>query len=209
MKEPGPPPGDRGAHGEMHGVARGAPTTTHRAASARDASTGIAANTTADVQRVQRLTEWAVVAIVTAVVVWRVRPSLVLTDTLPAGGDLSAHSWGPDFLRRVLLPSVSGWSWDWLAGFPAFSFYPVLPALLVDALDVVLPFGVAMKLCAVVGPVTLPAATWGFARWWRLPFPTPPLLAVAGLAFVFDSHAPYGGTLRSAVAGEYSYSIGM
>ena len=85
-------------------------------------------------------------------------PTLLLKDTTPAGGDMGAHVWGPAFLRDHLLPKwrLFGWTPDWYAGFPAFQFYMVIPALMIVALDVVLPYGVAFKLVSVLGLVTLP-----------------------------------------------------
>lgn len=153
--------------------------------------------------------EVAVVVLATAFVVWRLRPDLVLTDTLPAGGDLSSHGWGPDFWRRAVWPSLTGWSWDWLAGFPAYTFYPVLPALGTALLDVVLPYGVALKLTIVSGIVALPAASWAFARAWRLPFPIAPLVAVGAVAFLFDRGTTGGGTIVSTVSGEHSHAISI
>ena len=39
--------------------------------------------------------ELVVVVLVTAFLVWRLHPSLLLANTLPAGGDLSLHRLGP------------------------------------------------------------------------------------------------------------------
>jgi len=150
-----------------------------------------------------------VVGTLTAFLVWRLRPGLLFASTLPAGGDLSSHNWGPDFLARGLLPAVGGWSWDWFAGFPAFRFYPVLPALLTVGLDQVLAYGVAMKVTIVAGVVTLPVVSYAFARAWRLPFPIPALVSVAGFAFCFDDGNDFGWNLRSTIAGEHSHAIGM
>ena len=64
-------------------------------------------------------------------------PRLLITDTTPAGGDMGAHVWGPAFLRDHLLPHgrLAGWTPDWYAGFPAYQFYMVVPALAIVALD--------------------------------------------------------------------------
>src|SRR5262249_26478504 len=80
--------------------------------------------------------------------------------------------------------------------------------LFVNALAVVLPYGVAMKVATVAGPVLLPVAAWSVARGWRLPFPTGALFAVASVIFVFDSTAAWGGgTIRSVLAGDYSHAL--
>ncbi len=159
-----------------------------------------------------RLAAWVdavVVMTVTGFLVWRLRPGLLLAPTLPAGGDLSSHSWGPDFVARALLPELAGWSWDWFAGFPAYRFYPVLPALLTVGLDQVFAYGVAMKITIVAGVVALPVMSYAFARAWRLPFPTPALVAVAAFVFCFDDGHDFGWNLRSTIAGEHSHAIGM
>jgi hypothetical protein len=137
---------------------------------------------------------------------------LVFDDTTPTGGDFGAHVWGPAFLRDHLLPSwrLNGWSMDWYAGMPAYRFYMVLPALMILAVDVVLPYGVAMKLVGVAGLVTLPAACWAFGRLARFRYPMPELFAFAGLAFALDeSFSIYGGNLKSTMAGEFSFSIAL
>src|SRR5437588_9738267 len=50
---------------------------------------------------------------------------------------MGAHVWGPAFLRDHLLPSgrLTGWTPDWYAGFPAYAFYMVLPALMIVVLN--------------------------------------------------------------------------
>ncbi len=125
---------------------------------------------------------------------------------------MGAHVWGPAFLRDELLPSfqLRGWSPDWYAGFPAMQFYMVVPYLLIVLLDLVLPYGVAFKLVAVSGVVSMPASAWAMGRLARWPFPLPPLLAVAGLLFVFDfNFTIYGGNIASTLAGEFAFSISL
>ena len=58
----------------------------------------------------------------------------------------------------------------------------VVPALAIVALDTVLPYGVAFKLVAVSGLVTLPFCCWAFGRLARFRYPMPELFAFAGLA---------------------------
>ena len=71
-------------------------------------------------------------------VVVNLRPWLWFTDTTPTGGDLGAHVWAPAYLRDVLIGELrlTGWTHDWYAGFPAFTFYMVVPSLLVVMIDV-------------------------------------------------------------------------
>lgn len=139
-------------------------------------------------------------------------PANLFSTSTPAGGDMGAHVWGPAFMRDHLLPSfrVTGWTPDWYAGFPAYRFYMVLPSLAIALLSYVLPYGLAFKLVAVSGVLTLPIACWAFARLARLPFPAPPLFAVAATAFLFDrSFSIYGGNIASTLAGEFSFSISL
>ncbi len=137
---------------------------------------------------------------------------LVFDNNTPTGGDFGAHVWGPAFLRDHLLPGfrLNGWTMDWYGGMPAYRFYMVLPALAVVLVDVLLPYGVALKLVGVLGLLTLPAACWGFGRLAKFAFPIPELFAFAGLAFLLDeSFTIYGGNLKSTMAGEFSFSIAL
>lgn len=149
--------------------------------------------------------------------VWlQLQPRLLLKDTLASGGDMGAHVWGPDYLRREILPhfSLSGWTKDWYAGFPAYKFYMVVPALLVIALDMVpfVPYTVAFKLVSVSGLVFMPLGAWFMGRMFRLPYPGPVLLAFGTLPFIFDFNERFriiGGNAASTLAGEFSFSISL
>ncbi len=152
-----------------------------------------------------------VLASCTAVVVW-LDPGGVLSVATPTGGDMGAHVWGPAFLRDELLPagSLRGWTPEWYAGMPAMQFYMVLPYLMIVAADVVLPFGVAFKLIAISGVVSMPAAAWlmGLLAGWARPLRV--LAAVALLLFVFDvNFTIYGGNAASTLAGEFAFSIAL
>ncbi|MBK9180880.1 MAG: hypothetical protein IPM45_15170 [Acidimicrobiales bacterium] len=158
---------------------------------------------------------WITGAVVTACVVFTVlqlSPELLLANTTPAGGDMGAHVWGPAYLRDHLLPHgrVTGWTPDWYAGFPAYTFYMVVPSLVIVALDVLLPYGVAFKLVTVLGVLTLPVSAWAFGRLTRMRFPAPALLAVATVPFLFDrGFTIYGGNIPSTLAGEFAFSISL
>lgn len=143
---------------------------------------------------------------------WAPSRDLIFTRTTPTGGDFGAHVWGPAFLRDHLLSSwrLNGWSMDWYAGLPVYRFYMVLPAVMILIADLFLPYGIAMKLVAVSGLVTLPAACWAFGRLGRFRYPMPELMALAGVAFALDeSFSIYGGNLKSTMAGEFSFSISL
>lgn len=137
---------------------------------------------------------------------------LIFDDNTPTGGDFGAHVWGPAFLRDHLLPSLrfNGWTMDWYGGMPVYRFYMVLPAMAIVLVDMVLPYGVAMKLVGVLGLITLPLSCWAFGRLARFAYPIPELFAFAGMAFALDeSFTIYGGNLKSTMAGEFSFSIAL
>jgi hypothetical protein len=137
---------------------------------------------------------------------------LVFDQTTPTGGDMGSHVWAPAFLRDHLLPNfqLSGWSMDWYGGLPLYRFYMVIPALVIVAFDVVLPYGVAFKLVAISGLVLFPVTCWAFGRLANFRHPIPELFAIAGLCFLLDeSYQIYGGNVKSTMAGEYSFSIAL
>jgi hypothetical protein len=93
---------------------------------------------------------------------------------------------------------------------PAYRFYMVVPALAIVLVNVILPYGVAIKLVSVSGLVTLPICCWAFGRLAKFRYPMPELFAFAGLAFLLDeSFSIYGGNLKSTMAGEFSFSIAL
>ena len=137
---------------------------------------------------------------------------LVFSNNTPTGGDMGAHVMGPAFLRDHLLPNLqlSGWSNYWYAGLPMYRFYMVVPALMIVLLNIVLPYGIAFKVVAVAGVITLPLCCWAFGRLANFRYPVPELFALGGLLFLFDeSYAIYGGNVKSTMAGEFSFSISL
>ena len=153
----------------------------------------------------------ALVGISTIIAIKVIQPSLVFKDTTPTGGDMGAHVWGPAYLRDHLLPwKLNGWSMDWYSGFPIYRFYMVVPALFVVILNFVFPYGVALKIVAVAGIITLPLCCWAFGRLARFVFPIPELFAMVGLVYLLDeSYTIYGGNVASTMAGEYSFSVAL
>jgi hypothetical protein len=141
-----------------------------------------------------------------------VQPAKIFTDTTTNGGDTGAHVFAPAYLRDTLLRDfrLTGWSQDWYGGFPVYQFYMVVPALMILALDVIMPYNVAFKLITISGVVLQPLAVYLMARRIRLPFPLPPLMAVMSTYFVLDPNFKiYGGNLVSTLAGEFSFSISL
>lgn len=122
-------------------------------------TTGVAPPDTDDIiDRRGRIT-LLIVSAVTLFVIWNLRPWVWFTDTTPTGGDLGAHVWSPAYLRDVLLPDLrlTGWTPDWYAGFPAFTFYMIVPSLLIVIVNVGLdiPIGaVALVSAGILGFVT-------------------------------------------------------
>ena len=137
---------------------------------------------------------------------------LVMRNNTPTGGDMGAHVMAPAYLRDHLMDNlrISGWNPYWYNGFPLYRFYMVIPALMIVALNVVLPYGVAFKIVVISGIMTLPLCCWAFGRLARFAFPVPELFALAGTVFLLDeSFAIYGGNLKSTMAGEFSFSIAL
>jgi hypothetical protein len=176
-----------------------------------------------------RLETWAGVGIVVACclfVLFQLQPDLLLRNTTTAGGDTGAHVWWPAYLRDHLLPQgrIAGWAPDWYAGFPAGQFYFPLPALLIVALDTLVPYSIAFKLVTALGAIALPAAAYGFGRGLRAPSPAPALFAVGATIFLVFKGDPgtgaeatqiagnqriMGGNLASTLAGEYSFTLAL
>jgi hypothetical protein len=73
-----------------------------------------------------------------------------------------------------------------------------------------MPYGVAFKLVAISGLVSLPVSAWALGKLAGLPFPAPAIFAVATLPFLFDrSFNIYGGNIASTMAGEFAFSMGL
>lgn len=85
-----------------------------------------------------------IVALATIFVVWTMSPWAWFVDSTPTGGDMGAHVWAPKFLREELLPNfrLTGWSPDWYAGFPAFTFYMIVPSLAIVMVNVGIEFSI-------------------------------------------------------------------
>ncbi len=134
------------------------------------------------------LLDVTVVGALTVFVLVQLQPSLLVADTTPAGGDMGAHVWGPAFLRDELLPSLrlSGWSPDWYAGFPAYQFYMVVPALLIVAVNAGFQGWAALAMLGLAAGVGV-AAVRSRTRRARL------LLGLgAGAIVVLGVGLPYG-----------------
>ncbi|MGH9275218.1 MAG: hypothetical protein ACRDZU_11285, partial [Acidimicrobiales bacterium] len=145
-------------------------------------------------ERVVRVSVDAVVlAICTVFVFANLHPGQVLSSSVPAGGDMGAHVWGPAFLRDHLLPELrlSGWTPDWYAGFPAYQFYMVVPSLLIVALDVGIFGGWTMVVPLAAG-AALATLAWRSGPGWRRRL----LLTAAVAVAVLGVELPYGAAFK-------------
>lgn len=147
---------------------------------------------------------------VVAVVLWQVHLPLLLRDTTTTGGDTGAHFMMPAFFNSHLFPHLTGWNPGWYDGYPDYTFYFVLPDVLVALAAHAVPYDIAFKLGTVAGSVLLPVAAWAAGRLFGLRRPVPAALAAATLPFLFDyTWTIYGGNLFSTLAGEYAYSLSI
>ena len=141
---------------------------------------------------------------------WYLKPSLLLSPTITAGGDTIYHYVAAKYLRDYLLPNgkIVGWMPGNLAGFPLFLFYFPLAFLLIAGLSFLVPFPVAFKLGTVAGTFALPLATLLSLRWIGCRFPVPAIGAILTLPFLLmTGNSMWGGNLPSTLAGEFSYSL--
>lgn len=73
-----------------------------------------------------------------------------------------------------------------------------------------LPYGTAFKLVASAGVVSMPLAAYAFGRLAGFRQPTPEVLSVASLFFLYDdTFTIYGGNIAATMAGEFAYSISL
>lgn len=152
----------------------------------------------------------AVIVTVMVVTLWQLHPSLLLSDTTTTGGDTGAHYMMPAFFSSNLFPHLTGWSPAWYDGYPIYTFYFVLPDVLVALVSHLISYNVAFKLATVLGSLLLPVAAWALGRLFGLRPPAPAALAAAMLPFLFDyTWTIYGGNLFSTLAGEYAYSLSV
>ena len=139
------------------------------------------------------------VAVSTVFVAWNVQPDLWFDNTTPTGGDMGAHVWSPAYLRDVLLPAfrLTGWSPDWYAGFRAFTFYMVIPSLLIVMVNVGLggPFWVPVVAAGALGTSLVLVRN----RIVTTPARDAALVAVAAVGFVVIVPVDYGAAMKLIV----------
>jgi len=139
----------------------------------------------------------ALVVFATGFVVWNLRPGLWLDNTTPTGGDMGAHVWSPAYLRDVLLPNfrLTGWSPDWYAGFPAFTFYMVIPSLFIVILNVGLAGPLPIVASGVIAAVSLRVRS----RYAHSRTQMVAVYSVAGLLWLLVVPIDYGPSMKLVV----------
>ncbi len=140
------------------------------------------------------------------------KPSLLLLDTMDAGGDTPSFLRPMHHLKDVLLPAGNPLGWDLgnFAGYAPYQFYFLPPALSIVLLSYVIPFNVAFKLISVSGVFLLPLCMLLALRAMRFAFPVPAIGAAASLLFLFnEGNSMWGGNIPSTLAGEFAHSIGF
>ncbi len=159
----------------------------------------------------QRVLDAALVVSVIFVTIMSLHPSLLISRTLITGGDTGSHLAGPAYLRTTGdLFNFTPWYPGWFDGIPLYTYYFVLPDVLISFFSYLVGFAVAMKLGTVLGSVLLPVAAYAMGRLFRAPRPMPIALAMATLPFLFDaSFTIDGGNLFSTMAGEYAFSLSL
>jgi len=149
---------------------------------------------------------------VIVVVLWQLHPSLLLSTSVPTGGDNGGHYAMPAFLRSGLLPhgQLSGWDPGWYDGFPLYTYYFVLADLIAAVGSYIVPYALAFKWATVLGSLLLPVAAWAMGRLFGMRRAFPGALAALTLCYLFDyTYTIYGGNLFSTLAGEYAYSLSI
>jgi hypothetical protein len=138
------------------------------------------------------------------------KPSLLLLDTMNAGGDTPSFYRPIHHLKNVLLPAGNPLGWDLgnFAGYAPYQFYFLPPSVGIVLLSYVIPLNVAFKLMTVLGSFLLPLCTTLALRAMGFRFPVPAIGAAASLIFLFnENNSMWGGNIPSTLAGEFAYSI--
>ena len=162
--------------------------------------------------RLPRTTFWT--SLTDWITPWRWGRGDLLKNTTATGGDMGAHIWTPDVVKRSILTKgrLTGWSDDWYRGMPVLGFYFPLPSLMIAFLSFVVPYGIAFKLITVLGICSIPTTAWAAGKLAGLKRPIPVFMALAAIVFVLGRNYDlqiYGGNILSTMAGEFSFSISL
>ncbi|MCG6988008.1 MAG: glycosyltransferase [Gemmatimonadetes bacterium] len=138
-------------------------------------------------------------------------PRLLLTDTTPAGYDLSGHVYPLWVAVQRLLHTgrTHGWSDGWFAGFPLFYFYFPLPAYVAAALTPLLGFAPAFKVMSVCGVAAFPLTAYWLLREMRMGEAATATATVVASGFLFTRYVDLGGNIPSTMGGEFAYGLSL
>lgn len=140
------------------------------------------------------------------------RPELLLSSTITAGGDTPCHYPTLAYLYTHLLPQLRlhGWYPGSYLGHPVLLYYFPFPFLLMSALTPFTGMPVAFKLGSALGVFLMPLLAYQAFRLMGFRFPGPLLGAAAATFFLFLEDNPiWGGTIASTLTGEFSYTYGI
>lgn len=146
------------------------------------------------------------------------KPELLLSATTTTGGDTGTHHYMAGYLKDYLFPrgQLTGWSPDWYAGFPIFTFYFPLPYIIMALLSYPIPYEIAFKMVTMIGILLTPLAAYLAFKYLKFEYPLPILAALFTVPFLFleringqITYSIYGGNIPSNLAGEFTYSISL
>lgn len=139
-------------------------------------------------------------------------PGLLVTDTIPTGGDTAAHYYPAWYATEHIFSQfhIVGWAPGWYAGFPLFVFYFPLPFLLIAALAGLFSLPVAFKITTFLAIIAIPFAAYAFMRLLRFSKQISAIGAIFTLPFLFmEAYSAWGGNILSTFAGEFAYAFGL
>lgn len=139
-------------------------------------------------------------------------PLDVLRVTPATGGDTGSHYWTLKVLVEESLPNfrIRSWSPGNLAGEPQLVHYFPLPFLLMAALSLFMPLGLAFNLGTILPLVALPFSVMFCIRRLGFRFPAPLLGACATLCVILnESYNMWGGNGLSTLAGQFAHAYAL
>ncbi len=155
---------------------------------------------------------FVIVAGVLSFVAGQLHPGLIFEPTMDVGGDTAGHVVAVYYFIHHILPTfrLTGWDPQWFDGFPLYTFYFPLPALIMAFFSWFAPYAVAFKLETAVALFAMPLAAYALGRLVKAPRPIPALMSIGALMFIFNNWFTIdGGNIMSTMAGEYSFTTGM
>lgn len=136
-----------------------------------------------------RIVSYLILAVILAIMVWTVAPTLNATGYLTAW-DAGGHLLKADYFAHHLLNNLtlSGWFPLWHGGFDIFQFYPPLLYYLLGPLTLVMQPELALRLMTAALWLALVPVTYYFLRSWHLNR----ILAALGTSSLLALNASFG-----------------